>query len=84
MYVTYTILQYEMYLLRVYKVVNMSVSVSKLSFYADVNPCHQENNTTKQNISLVREWDIKMLALQSKVEVHHIKIICFHQWARIA
>jgi len=55
MYVTYTILQYEMYLLRVYKVVNMSVSVSKLSFYADVNPCHQENNTTKQNISLVRE-----------------------------
>ena len=51
----------------------MSASVSKLSFYTDVNPCYQKN-TTKQNISLVREKDnnisninIKMLALRNKI-----------------
>jgi len=32
---------------------------------------------TEQNISLVTEEVIKMLALQSKIEVHHIKTICF-------
>jgi len=31
-------------------------SVSKLSFYTDVNPCHQKK-TTKQNISVAREKD---------------------------
>jgi len=45
----------------------MSVSMSKLSFCADVNPCNQKKHPTKQNISLVREEDIKMLKLQSKV-----------------
>ena len=53
---------------KVCKVVNMSVSMSKLSFYTDVNPCNQKKkHPTKQNISLVREEDIKMLALQSKI-----------------
>jgi len=51
----------------------MPVSMSKLSFYTDVNPCNQKKNipekkhTIKQNISLVTEKDIKMLALQSKI-----------------
>jgi len=41
----------------------MSVSVSKFSFYTDVNPCDQKKkHTTMQNISLVRQEDIKMLA----------------------
>jgi len=42
--------------------------MSKLSFYTDVNPCNQKKkHPTRQNISLVREEDIKMLALQSKI-----------------
>jgi len=44
----------------------MSVSVSKLIFYTDVTPCHQKPYT-KQNISLVREEDIEMSALQNKI-----------------
>ena len=44
------------------KVVNMSVSMSRLSFYSDVNPCNQ-----KKSIPLVREEDFKMLVLQSKI-----------------
>jgi len=63
---------------KVYKVVNTSVLVSKLHFYTDVNPCHQKNHTTKQNISLVKEEDIKMLALKIKIKVYNIKTICFH------
>jgi len=43
----------------------MSVSMSKLSFYTDVNPCNQKNHPIRHNMLLVREEDIKMLALQS-------------------
>jgi len=42
--------------------------MSKLSFYTDVNPCKQKKNIPlKQNISLLKEEDIKMLALQSEI-----------------
>ena len=64
---------WDVYFIKVCKVVNMPVSMSKLSFYTDVNPCNQKKNipekkhTIKQNISLVTEKDIKMLALQSKI-----------------
>jgi len=37
-----------------------------------------ENHTTKQNISLAREEDMKLFALRVKREVHYIKTICFH------
>jgi len=64
MYVTYTIWQYEMFILRYVR----SVSMSKFSFYTDFNPCNQKKkHPIRQNISLVREEDIKMLALQSKI-----------------
>jgi len=39
---------------KVYQVVNMSVSVSKFSFYTDANHCHHKNHTTTQNISLMK------------------------------
>jgi len=69
MYATYTIWQsmWDVYF-EVCKLVNMSVSMSKLSFYTDVNPCKQKKNIPlKQNISLLKEEDIKMLALQSEI-----------------
>jgi len=54
--------------IKVCKVVNMSVSMSKLSFYTDVKPCNQKKkHPIRQNISLVREEDIKILALQSRI-----------------
>jgi len=60
----------------------MSVSVSKLSFYTDVNLCHQKN-TNKQNISLVRE-DIKMLG-HCKIKIKYTLLTRFvPSWARIA
>ena len=66
MYATYTIWQYEMCILRY--VLTCPLLMSKLSFYTDVNPCNQKKkHPTRQNISLVREEDIKMLALQSKI-----------------
>jgi len=37
-----------------------------------------KKHPTRQNISLVTEEDIKMLALQSNILVHHIQTICFH------
>jgi len=52
----------------------MSVSVSKLSFYTDVNLCHQKN-TNKQNISLVRE-DIKMLG-HCKIKIKYTLLTRF-------
>jgi len=44
---------------KVYTVVNMSVLVSKLNFCTDVKPCNQKKHTSKQNISLVRQEDVK-------------------------
>ena len=41
-------------------------------------PVTRKKHPTQQNISLVREADIKMLTLQSKILVHHIQTICFH------
>jgi len=53
---------------KVCKVVKKSLSMSKLSFCTDVNPCNQKKkHPTNQNISLVRKENIKMLALQSKI-----------------
>jgi len=57
--------------------VNMSISVSKLSFYTDVNPCSQKQHTTKQNNSLIIQEDFKMLALQSMIK-YSISKQCFH------
>jgi len=44
MYVTYTIYSDMKCVFEVHKVVNMPVSVSKLSFYTDVNLCNQKKN----------------------------------------
>jgi len=52
---------------KVHEVVNMSVSVSKLSSCTDVNPCNQKKHTTKHNVSLVRQEDIKMLACKVRL-----------------
>ena len=70
-------------LFKVHKVVNMSVSVRKLCFYTNVNPCNWKKHTTKQNVSLVRQEDTKMLTWKVRLSTPYQNNL-FLSWARIA